>query len=221
MEIIERMVGTLVTAGVVEGNQAQMCTYVLTDTLKDCNIDEVKTKEVIVSGTQKNSDAIKYFMIVCATSNRSPRTIDSEVRAVRKLLLEIQKPYDEITGDEILAWFAHHKIRTGCSDVTMSNYQHFISAFYRTMKKHDKIKYNPMEKMEPIKHASKLKTPLTVMEIESVKGACHNSRDLAIVTMMLETGVRVSELCGMNKRDVDFINCTAVVLGKGNKERMV
>lgn len=46
-------------------------------------------------------------------------------------------------------------------------------------------------------------------------------RNIAMINFMLDTGVRVSELCGINVSDVDFVNKRALVLGKGNKERYV
>ncbi len=62
-------------------------------------------------------------------------------------------------------------------------------------------------------------------ELKSVRTAAFNSENpLAhlIVTFLLETGIRVSELCGLNIHDVDFTDKSArVVGGKGNKDRMV
>jgi integrase/recombinase XerC/integrase/recombinase XerD len=47
------------------------------------------------------------------------------------------------------------------------------------------------------------------------------ARDLAIIKFLLDTGVRASELCGINVCDLDFDNRRVRVLGKGNKERTV
>lgn len=44
-------------------------------------------------------------------------------------------------------------------------------------------------------------------------------RDYALLEFMYGTGVRVSELCSIKERDIDFINKQVIVLGKGNKER--
>lgn len=46
-------------------------------------------------------------------------------------------------------------------------------------------------------------------------------RDLAIVELLYATGIRVSELCSLDRRDVDLDRRTARVLGKGDKERIV
>jgi len=46
-------------------------------------------------------------------------------------------------------------------------------------------------------------------------------RDLAIVELLYATGARVSEICGLDIRDIDQSRRTIKVLGKGNKERVV
>ena len=46
-------------------------------------------------------------------------------------------------------------------------------------------------------------------------------RNRVMLEMLYSTGIRVSELLGLNVRDVDLDNATAVVLGKGNKQRVV
>lgn len=47
------------------------------------------------------------------------------------------------------------------------------------------------------------------------------ARDLAILEFLYATGVRVSELCGLDLADIDRSRSMARVLGKGDKERQV
>ena len=46
-------------------------------------------------------------------------------------------------------------------------------------------------------------------------------RDYAILEVLYSTGIRVSELVGINIEDINFSNLTLKVLGKGRKERVV
>ena len=46
-------------------------------------------------------------------------------------------------------------------------------------------------------------------------------RDFAIITIFLNCGIRLSELCGMNISDVDRYLRSARIVGKGNKERVI
>ena len=46
-------------------------------------------------------------------------------------------------------------------------------------------------------------------------------RDRAILEMLYGTGIRLSELIGLNRESVDLRNDTVKVLGKGNKQRLV
>ena len=47
------------------------------------------------------------------------------------------------------------------------------------------------------------------------------SSDLALVEVLYGSGIRVSELCGLNLSDVDRSRNTLNVIGKGNKQRVV
>ena len=48
-----------------------------------------------------------------------------------------------------------------------------------------------------------------------------NVRDLAMIEVLYASGIRVSEICGLNIRDIDLERNTLLVLGKGDKERVV
>lgn len=46
-------------------------------------------------------------------------------------------------------------------------------------------------------------------------------RDVLVIEMLFASGVRVQELCNIKKDDMDFVNYTIKILGKGDKERKV
>ena len=60
---------------------------------------------------------------------------------------------------------------------------------------------------------------LTVMEIDRLFDAVYGARDRAILETLYGGGLRVAELVGLNVEDLDFVNETARIRGKGRKER--
>lgn len=71
----------------------------------------------------------------------------------------------------------------------------------------------------------RLPRTLNRSELDSVRRAaanCENPVANVIITILLDTGIRVSELCNMDEYDIDIQdNSARVVGGKGNKDRMV
>lgn len=59
------------------------------------------------------------------------------------------------------------------------------------------------------------------LEQRAVGGEPHALRDLAIVELLYASGLRVSELVGLDTGDVDLHRLTVRVTGKGSKERVV
>ncbi|KQB86634.1 tyrosine recombinase XerC [Corynebacterium lowii] len=69
--------------------------------------------------------------------------------------------------------------------------------------------------------------PEAVNEGKIEKGAAGETetpeglRNHAMMELLYATGIRVSELCGLDLSRLDLAGCTVRVLGKGNKERVV
>ena len=58
-------------------------------------------------------------------------------------------------------------------------------------------------------------------ELEILCDNCENIRDLAMVELLISTGMRVGELVGLNIGDVDFYERECMVFGKGEVQRLV
>lgn len=79
--------------------------------------------------------------------------------------------------------------------------------------------------LQRARSGKRLPRTLTRRELTSVLDAAHSSEDPSaslLVTMMLDTGMRVSEICDLNLEDIDFDDASARILaGKGDKDRLV
>ncbi len=98
-----------------------------------------------------------------------------------------------------------------------------LRAFFKYLEKKVKlIDENPVAELDFPKKPKTLVRYLTLDEsiklLDSIEGE-NKERDYCIITFFLNCGLRVSELCGIDMRDIseDILR----VLGKGNKERVV
>ena len=49
----------------------------------------------------------------------------------------------------------------------------------------------------------------------------HAERNLLIISLLLSTGIRISELCNIHLKDINLSNKTLHIIGKGKKERIL
>ena len=109
----------------------------------------------------------------------------------------------------------NYRARKVASLKSFFNYLHITEKF---------IENNPASYMESPKLKKRIPRYLTLEEsvrfLKSIDGK-FRERDLAMFVLLLNCGLRLSELVGINIRNINFAKRTLRVIGKGNKERMV
>lgn len=73
-----------------------------------------------------------------------------------------------------------------------------------------------------VKRGKSLPTkPFAPEEVAALLSACKTERDRMILLVFASTGVRISELAGMQAEDIDWRNGRILIRGKGDKQRLV
>lgn len=90
----------------------------------------------------------------------------------------------------------------------------------------DEIPDNPMRTVSPPEPKSKPVPVLSDDELAALMKSCAGKefadrRDEAIIRLLLDCGIRVSELCGLTVDGLDLDQGMAIVRGKGNKVRPI
>jgi site-specific recombinase XerD len=104
--------------------------------------------------------------------------------------------------------------------VSINNIRMYLMSFFKWCHIEDYIDKNPMDRIGVVKTEKKVIETLSDEECEMIRCACDNERDLAIVDLLSSSGMRVSELIGLNRQDIDFEKGEVIVFGKGSKERV-
>ena len=103
----------------------------------------------------------------------------------------------------------------------MDNVRRIFSTFFSWLEDEDLILKSPVRRIHKVRTDSLVKETLTDEQLEKLRDACTEIRDLAMIDLLASTGMRVDELVGMDRIDINFQERSCIVFGKGNKEREV
>jgi len=194
---------------------------------------------------------VNGFVLTKQTEGKSPRTVEFYSENLKRFMWYASKqdwPDDirmltEWHIREFLGYIANEKCRWGlegngsetsqskASHTTVHHYFVVLANFFGWVVREGFLKESPTAKIKVAKPKTKVIKPYTYEEISRMLTVCDKdyernakflgSRNKAIILVLLDAGVRLSELIGMMIEDVNTSNGNIRVMGKGSKERVV
>lgn len=187
--------------------------------------------------------AIEDYLLDHEGGNHSKKTLEWHSTALglmRKYFVEEREItlVGEIDAPDINAWFAHMRKSLGSrgkvrSERTIQTYARSARAFFHWLVSRETIESNPFDRVTFPKVGKPLIHTIDSEEFERLLLACTPPnetgpvaeraavRNRAILWVFYDTGIRVSELCGLRLEDFDRKHGILTVTGKGSKERRV
>ena len=179
------------------------------------------------------TEAFVEFMTV--EKNSSPKTLENYTLALRLL--------HEWLGDKFTTWrdltadhFRAYLFKLQKDELARSTIRLRFAAyrsFYKFLVHRRGFAKNPVAEVELPKAEKPLPVVLTLAQIEELLALPMKSelsdqapdwmreRDTAILELFYSTGIRLAELASLDIADIDTINESVRVMGKGSKERLV
>ena len=210
---------------------------VLTELHSHFNIDEINIISNIMLSNLNNYDMSKKCTDIVVYQNKAQQILnmftatkkiegrsDGTLRLYRHIIQEmfqiIGKDIDDIYVGDLRCYLAKKRM-DGCSARTTSSYRSALLSFFNWAHNESLISHNPTVNLGVIKYKRDVKLPFTNIELQSLREHCTNTRDRAIIELLLASGGRISEILNAKLSDIDLKEMELKVLGKGNKERIV
>ncbi|GHU91755.1 tyrosine recombinase XerC [Clostridia bacterium] len=212
-EIQQKMAGTLSSA------QLDELRRVLTFTLHNYEVTARQTPDP--NDTPANVKLLKAFIAAKRIEGCSEKSLKYYDSTVQAMFAEVSKPIREVTTDDLRGYLSKYQSERGSSKVTIDNMRRIFSSFYGWLEDEDYILKSPVRRIHKVKTDKVIKDTFTDEGLEQLRDACEEVRDLAMIDLLASTGMRVGELVGLNRDDVNFNERECVVFGKGNSERIV
>ncbi|MCP3678392.1 MAG: tyrosine recombinase XerC [Deltaproteobacteria bacterium] len=176
----------------------------------------------------------QFVTYLSVERNVSRHTLSGYLRDLGQFCSFLTERGYAMKGERIEATFiddSHIKSFLGllygrCRKVTIARKISSLKSFFRYLEKQGVIAVNPAELISTPKVEKYLPTVLTVEEttglIDAASGGDNDAlRERAIIELLYSSGLRVGELVGLDRGDVDMSRGVVRVMGKGGKERLV
>lgn len=179
---------------------------------------------------------ITSFRLSLRSDGKSPSTVTTYIDATTKLAswLAGQGVTDWAAVEKkhlqtYMVWFMHDARRPDGKPYTKgyaNNQYRAVQQFWKWWAE-EEGEPNPMLGMKPPKPEEKVVPIFTEDQLTALLRQCERGkdfesrRDTALLRMFASTGCRLTELTMLNLDDVNLEACTAKVMGKGSKERVV
>ena len=209
-EIEQRM------ASILNNEQKEKLKEVLLYTFFNIEITNIKDEL-----TEDTTDYAKLFISAKRIEGCSERTLNYYETTINNMIEKINKKVNCMETEDLRNYLSKYQSKNNCSKVTIDNVRRILSSFFAWLEDEDYIVKSPVRRIHKVKATQTVKETYTDEELEEMRDACTEIRDLAMIDFLASTGVRVGELVNIDKVDVNMQERSCVVLGKGGKEREV
>lgn len=168
-----------------------------------------------------NEDLLGLFVTAKQVEGCSQKTLDYYQNTLAMMTASLDKPYTQVTSDDLRAYLNDYERSRSSSKVTIDNIRRIMSSFFSWLEDEDYIVKSPVRRIHKVKTATKAKEVLSDEDLVTLRDSCATKRDLAIVEILASTGIRVGELVNLDRSDVNLNERECIVTGKGNKQRPV
>jgi len=198
-------------------------------------------------GSTSFESALNAFITAHDAAGHSKVTLEDYKRTLGifiSYMVEVHqyKSIQQVTEHDVLDWLAHlrntpSRLGRPYSSRTIESYCRIMLVFFHWLINHNYLAVNPVARVKSPKTEKALIRVFTEDELERLDAACDrpvkgkslttderkalSARDRAFLWLLLSTGIRVSEACGLRFCDIDWDNGMIFVRGKGAKERKV
>ena len=168
-----------------------------------------------------NDKLVDSFISSKRIEGCSEKSLKYYQKTINNMLGAVDKQVKHIETDDLRKYLTSYQEDNNSSRVTIDNIRRILSSFFSWLEEENYIMKSPVRRIHKIKTASTIKDTYTDEALEQMRDDCTDLRDLALIDMLASTGMRVGELVLLNRSDIDFEERECVVLGKGDKERVV
>ena len=164
--------------------------------------------------------ALRSYLEAKRLDGYSPRTLYSYRRQSKHLASVLGKgtSVEHVRLEHLRTYlFSFTHLKTS----SLANRVRVVKVFFKWLHEEEVLLRNPAVKLKEPRLPHRIPKALSIEEVEFLRDACASPLEHALIEFFFVTGCRVGEVHALDQDKLDWTRRSAIVLGKGNKEREV
>lgn len=197
-------------------------------------IFEEKSESAELVTYDEDKKGYVMFFIAKQVEGLAPKSLEYYKLIINKFVGTVQKSLKAMVPDDIRYYLAVRQSKDMVSATTIDNERRVLNSFFSWLSDEGYIQRNICNSIKKVHTPKKKKKAFSETDIAKIKDACRiigkmseknnnirQKRAIALIEFLLSTGCRVGEIAVLKREDIDLEKGTAIVFGKGSKERIV
>lgn len=150
----------------------------------------------------------------------SPYTLKAYQLQARLLIRAIgDREIGEVTFGDLKGYLARDAERL--KPASIGHRIRFLKSLFRWAQDEGHVTRNPSAKLKEPKQGNRIPKALSEEDTEMLREGCQTPLEHALVEFIYSTGCRIGEIVRLNRNAINWESRSAIVRGKGDKEREV
>ena len=195
-----------------------------------------QSNELSTEVKSEDIKAYQMYFISKKIEGLSEKTLRNYKHIADEFINFVNKRFNDITSNDVRYYLAYTQKQTGCSNCYNDTRRRYLNSFFSWLEIEGYINRNPVKSIKKIKYEKKVRLPFEPADVEKMRDAMREyvetsgfnaenkellfKRNLAILEVLLSTGMRVGELAKLRYKNLNLAENTVKVMGKGSKERL-
>ena len=219
MDTKEQIIGKVITflSDQLSPDALNMIKNIMSACLNEYDLSPKKnlpTTEVV-----DNEKIIRHYFATKKMEGLSGYTLKTYNFHIQKFFDFSHLPVGDVTTNAVRYYLAELGVKG--SPAFVDDARRVLNTFFEFCVDEEYILKNPVKRIKRVKIPKTMERPYSDVEVEMLRDACDNYRDRALIDFLFSTGCRREEITKIKISDIDFINRSVLIHGKGSKDRMV
>lgn len=162
-------------------------------------------------------DSMKMYLVCKMAAGMKEGSLQNMKYTIKRFADTIGKPLAEVTTNDIRGYLFYYQKQNNTSPATMEKIRQRLDNFFDWCAEEGMIQINPMKRVAKISAPRSERRALTAEELEYCRNQCMTPREKALLEVLYSTGARVSEVAGLDVKDIDWTSGSAKVFGKNSE----